>query len=129
MVKGSLTRLTSEKPWTEVKYGNRKDQMAKKKPQKQEPGERRILFPREKGQEKMSEEDIMLALNEALQKAGEPTSICFSRVSYSQSGAISAFLTKKGDASEILKTRTNILIQTAKTVDRVVVGAETLEHW
>lgn len=77
----------------------------------------------------MSEEDIMLTLNEALQKAGEPTSIRFSRVSYSQPGAISALLTEKGDAIELLKTRTNVLIRAAKTVDRAVIGAEALEHW
>ena len=95
MVKRSPTRLASEKPWTEVKYGNRKDGMAKKRLQKQKSGGRRILFLREEGQEKMSEEDIMLALNEALQKAEEATSICFSQVSYLLSGAISAFLIEK----------------------------------
>ena len=121
--------MTSEKPWTEVKYGKRKDRMAKKKPQKQESGRRRILFLREEGQEKMSEEDIMLALNEALQKAEEPTSIHFSRVSYLLLGAISAFLIEKEDASKLLKTRTKILIRAAKTVDRAVVGAEALEYW
>ena len=82
--------------------------MAKKMPQKQEPGGRRILFPREKGQEKMSEVDIMLALNEALQKVREPTSIRFSCVSYLQSGAISTLLTEKGNTSKLLKTCTNI---------------------
>lgn len=77
----------------------------------------------------MSEEDIMLALNEALQKAGKPISIRFNRVSYSQSGAISALLTEKGDATELLKTRTNILIRAAKTIDRAIIGIEALEHW
>lgn len=100
-----------------------------KKSQRQEPGGKRILFPREEAQPKMSEEDIMLALNEALQKAGEPISIRFSRVSYSQSGAISALLTEKGDATELLKICTNILIRAAKTIDRVVIGVEALEHW
>lgn len=71
----------------------------------------------------------MLALNKTLQKAGEPISIRFSRVSYSQSGAISAFLTEKEDAIELLKTRANFLIRAAKTVDRVVVRTEALEHW
>lgn len=103
--------------------------MARKKTQRQESGGRRILFPREEGQSKMFEEDIMLAFNEALQKAGEPTSIRFSRVSYLQSRAISALLTEKGDAIELLKTRTNVLIRAAKTVDGAVIGAEALEHW
>lgn len=48
---------------------------------------------------------------------------------YSQSGAISALLTEKTDAVELLKMRINVLIQAAKTVDGAVIGAEALEHW
>lgn len=118
---------SSEKPWTEVKYTNRKKSSAKKT-QRQEPGERRILFSRVQAQPKKSEEDIMLALNNALQKAGEPVSIRFSRVIYSQSGAISALLTEKADAVELLKMHTNVLVRAAKTVDGAVIGAEALEH-
>lgn len=127
VVKENPVRSPSGKAWTEVKHSNKKESMTRKS-QRQEPGGRRILFPREEAQPKMSEEDIMLALNEALQKAGEPISIRFSRVSYSQSGAISALLTEKGDATELLKTRTNILIRAAKTIDRAVIGVEALEH-
>ncbi len=71
----------------------------------------------------------MLALNEALQKAGEPATVRFSRIGYSQSGAISTLLTEKADAKELLETRRNILIRVAKTVDAAVIGAEALEHW
>lgn len=77
----------------------------------------------------MSEEDIMLALNEAFQKIDKSISICFSRVSYSQSRAISALLIKKRAATELLKTCTNIFIRVAKTVDRAVIGVEALEYW
>lgn len=66
-------RSLVEKPWTEVKYPNKKNVVAKNGVQKQEPGGKRILFPRKKVQPKSSEEDIMLALNKALQKAGELT--------------------------------------------------------
>lgn len=129
IVKGNPTRSSSEKPWTEVKYSYKKGGMAKKKTQRQEPGGRRILFPREEAKPKMSEEDIMLALDEAFQRVGEPTSVHFSRVSYSHSGAISALLGKKGDAIELLRTRTHLLIRAVKTVDRAVIGDEALEHW
>ena len=129
VVKGNPTRLPPEKPWTEVKYTNKKEGWAKEKTQRQELGGRRILFPRKEAQPKKSEEDIMLALNEALQKAGESASIRFNRVSYSQSGAISALFTEKGNAIELLKTRTNVLIRAAKAVDAAVIGVEALEHW
>ena len=128
VVKENPVCSSVEKPWTEVKYPNKKNVAAKKGVQKQEPGGRRILFPREEGQPKSSEEDIMLALNEALQKAGEPATVRFSRIGYSQSGAISALLTKKAGAKELLEMRKNILIQAAKTIDAAVIGAEALEH-
>lgn len=129
VVKDNPTRSSVEKPWTEVKYTNKKNETAKKGTHNQEPGGRRILFPRKEAQPQKSEEDIMLALNEALQKAGEPASVRVSRIGYSQSGAISALLTEKGDARELLKTRENLLIRAAKSVDTAVIGAEALEHW
>lgn len=129
VVKENPMRSSLEKPWTEVRYTNKKNVAAKKGMQKQEPGGRRILFPRKEAEPKRSEEDIMLALNEALQKAGELATARFSRIGYSQSGAISALLTEKAGAKELLETRRNILIRAAKTVDAAVIGAEALEHW
>ena len=129
VVKKNPTRLSTEKPWTEVKYINKKNVAAKKGMQKQEPGRGKILFRRDEVQPKKSEEDIMLALNKALQKAGEPTTVQFSRIGYSQSGAISTLLTEKANAKELLETCRNILIQAAKTIDVAVIGAEALEYW
>lgn len=103
--------------------------MTKKVAQNQEPGGRRILFPKQEAKPKKSEEDIILALNEALQKAGESASIRISRIGYSQSGAISALLTEKADTRELLKKHKNILIRAVQTIDVAVVGAEALEHW
>lgn len=60
---------------------------------------------------------------------GKPISICFSQVSYSQSGTISALFTEKEDTTKLLKIHTNILIQAAKMIDRAVIGIEALEHW
>ncbi len=56
-------------------------------------------------------------------------SIRFNRVRYSPSGAISALLTKKADVTKLLKTRINILIRAAKTIDQAIIDAEVLERW
>lgn len=58
----------------------------------------------------MFEKDIMLTLNEALQKAEKPTSIHFSQVSYLQTGAILALFPEKRDVIELLKSCINVLI-------------------
>ena len=59
---------TPSQPWTKVSYGNRKKgaPVAVKTEQRG----RRILFPRKSGGQLKSEADLMLALNEVLQKAG-----------------------------------------------------------
>lgn len=93
-----------------VKYTNKKNGAAKKGTQKQESGERKILFPREEAQPKRSKENIMLALNETLQKAKKLVIVWFSRVGYAQSGAILTLLTKNANAKKLLKTFRNILI-------------------
>lgn len=66
----------------------------------------------------------MLVLNEALQQAGEETSLRFIRVWYAASGAISALLSKKADAEQLLPRRSNLLIRAVKAVDPAVVGIE-----
>lgn len=74
----------------------------------------------------MSEADLMLALNEALQKAGEGLDTRFSRVRYALSGAISTLLTEKANAGLLIPRLSNLLIRTAKTA---IVGVEILEYW
>ena len=64
---------------------------------------RRILFPRVLGEQK-SEADLMLALNEALKKAGERLDTRFIRVKYAPSGAISALLTEQANAGVLLRS-------------------------
>ena len=71
----------------------------------------------------------MLALNEALQQAGEEKSIRFSRVGYAPSGAVSALLNEKADAGQLIPRRSNLLIRAVKSIDPAVVGVEILEHW
>lgn len=118
-----------EQPWTKVSYGTRKSNMKQPKStiQQKQLG-RRVLFPQSEGQEK-SEADLMLALNKALQQAGEETSIRFIRVRYSPSGAISALLSEKADAGQLLPRSSNLLIRAVKAVDPAVVGIQILEHW
>ena len=87
------------------------------------------MFPRKVSGQQMSEADIMLALNEALQKAGERLDTQFSRVRYALSGAISALFAEKGNAGLLIPRLLNLLIRAAKTVDPTVVEVEVLEHW
>lgn len=118
-----------EQPWTRVSYKSRKPPTYQSKPPKAEHQGRRILFPREISGQHKSEADLMLVLNEALQKAGETQDIRFSRVRYAPSGAISALLTEKADAGLLVPRWSNLLIRAAKSVDASVVGIEILEHW
>lgn len=71
----------------------------------------------------------MLALNEALQKAGVGSKVRFCHVRYAPSGSISALLTEQADASMLLPQQSNLLVRAAKSVDQAVIGVETLEHW
>ncbi len=123
------TQISSQ-PWTKVSYGNRKNGTHKLAASvKAEQRGRRILFPRKNGGQLKSEADLMLALNEALQKARVEAKVRFSRVRYAPSGSISALLTGKADATMLLPSRSNLLIRAAKTVDDAVVGVEVLEQW
>ena len=69
----------SNQPWTQVSYGNRKPSGSHKTTAIEEQMGRRILFPRNQEGQKKSEADLMLALNEALQKAGEESHVRFCR--------------------------------------------------
>ena len=91
---------TPTQPWTKVSYKNRK--IATTPVANSEQRGRRILFPRKSGGQLKSEADIMLALNEALQKTGIESKVRFSRVRYAPSGSISALLTEKADATMLL---------------------------
>lgn len=96
---------------------------------KVEPEKRMVIFRREPSSSQKSEADLMLALNEALQKAGIPAYTRFSRVGYSRSGAISALLTEKSNAEELISNHLNILIRTARPVEEEVIGVEALGRW
>ena len=121
---------SSSQPWTEVKYGSRKNGTPKVGTEvKFEQRGRKILFLRQNDSQLKSEADMMLALNEALQKAGIETKVRFSRVRYAPSGSISALLTEKADATMLIPSRSNLLIRAAKSVDNAIVGVEVFEQW
>lgn len=121
---------TPSQAWTKVTYNNRKNGVQKSPTLvKAEHYGRRILFPRKNGSHLKSEADLMLALNEALQKAGVESKVRFCRVRYAPSGLISALLTEKANANMLLPQRSNLLIRAAKTVDDAVIGVEVLEQW
>lgn len=117
------------KTWTEVVGKNQKRKNTTPNPPKLEPEKRRVVFRREPTSARKSEADLILMLNESLQKAGIPAYIRFSRVGYSQSGAISALLTEKANAENLVRDHSNMLIRAAKSIDEKVIGIEALERW
>ncbi len=90
---------------------------------------RRVIFRREFVSSQKSEEDLILVLNESLQKTRVPAYIRFCRVGYAQSGAISALLTEKSSAEDLIKEHSNMLIRAAKSIDKAVIWVEALERW
>lgn len=76
----------------------------------------------------MLEADLMLALNKALQRAGEGLKTHFCQVRYLPSRAVSALLTQKANAGLSIPRLSNVLIWAAKTVDAAVIEVEILEH-
>ena len=95
-VAASKPAQAPEHPWTQVVYKSRKQPATKPNVKVEDQG-RRILFPRVLGQQK-SEADLMLALNEVLQKAGKRLDTCFIRVKYTPLEAILALLTEQANA-------------------------------
>ena len=114
--------------WIKVSFENRRNGPKKPSAQSEQRG-RQVLFPRKHGSQFKSEADIVLALNEALQKAEVEPKIRFTRVKYALSGSISALLTEKADEIMLLPQRLNKLIRAAKTIDDAVIGVEVLEQW
>ncbi len=129
MAASGSPKIATEKAWTEVTGSSQRRKAKMPNTPKVEPDKRRIIFRREALSPQKSEADLMLALNESLQKAGIPAYTRFSRVGYSQSGAISALLTEKSSAEQLVNNHSNILIRAAKAVDAGVIGVEALERW
>ena len=131
-VRKSYAQIVASSPaqtWTEVIGKNQKRKSTMPNLPKLEPEKRRVIFRREPTSAQKSEADLMLTLNESLQKAGIPAYTRFSRVGYSQSGAISALLTEKSSAEILVKDHSNMLIRAAKSIDEKVIGIEALERW
>ena len=90
--------------------------------------QKRILFPQVLEEQK-SEADLMLILNEILQKVEKGLDTRFIQVNYILSRAISALLIEYTNVRVLLPRLSNLLIQTMKTVDQAVVGVEILDYW
>ena len=90
----------STQPWTKVSYGNQK--IKSLAATQVEQGGRRILFPRKGGGEFKSEADLMLILNEFLQKTGVDPKVGFSQIQYVPSGSILALLLEKANITMLL---------------------------
>lgn len=73
------------------------------------------------------EADLMLTLNELLQKASITAHTQFSRVRYLQIGVISALLMEKSSAKNLVKDYSNMLIRVAKSVNERVIRIEVLK--
>lgn len=98
-------------------------------PPKLEPEKRRVIFQHEPIFAQNSKADLILVVNESLQKAGILVYTRFSRVGYLQLRAISALLTEKSSAKNLVRNHFNILIRTAKSVNEKIIGIEALERW
>lgn len=100
-VAASKPAQASNQSWTKVSYGNRKT--GGSKPSVLGKGEyrggRRILFLWKDENQLKPEANLILALNEALQKGEVEPKVRFSRVRYAPSGSILVLLTEKADAA------------------------------
>ena len=125
----NVTQSTSNSSWTEVTSSYRKRKGKAASPPKVEPEKRRLIFRKQANSPQKSEADLMLVLNESLQRAGVPAYVRFGRVGYSQSGVISGLLTERSNAEDLIKQHSNMFIRSAKSVDEGVIGVEALERW
>lgn len=125
----SVPKIITGKTWTEVTRISRRRKADTPAKSKVEPEKRRVIFRREASSPQKLEADLMLALNESLQKTGITTYTRFSMVGYSQWGAISALLTEKFNAEQLISPHANMLIRVAKAVDAGIIGVEALERW
>lgn len=119
----------AEKGWTEVTSSSQKKKSNPVNLPRLEPEKRRVIFRREPGSPQKLEEYLMLVLNKSLQKTEIPAYIRFLRVGNVQSGAISALLTEKLSAEDLVREYSNVLIRAAKSLDKSVIGVEGLERW
>ena len=122
-------KIATEKACKEVTSSSYRQKATTPNMPKVEPEKRIIIFHQEALSPQKSEADLMLALNESLQKGGIPAFTRFSSMGYSQSGAISALFTEKSSTEQLVKNHSNIIIRVAKAVDVGVIGVKALERW
>ena len=106
----NITQSTLNNSWTKVTSGNRKRKGKTASPPKVEPEKKRLIFRKQANSPQKSEADLMLVVNESLQKVGILAYVRFSKVGYSQSGAILGLLTERSNAEDLIKQHSNTLI-------------------
>ena len=124
----SSAKNATERSQTEATNSSRKKKGNSPNPPKLKPKKRRVIFQNELASHQKSEADLMLVLNELLQKTRVSVYIQFSRVRYAQSGTILTLLTEKSSAENLVREHSNLLIRAAKSVDKGVIGVEALER-
>lgn len=89
MIAATIPAENPSQPWTKVRYRYRKN--GKTKPLTSSKVEQRgleIFFPRKNGGQLESVADLMIVLNQALQKGEVESNVQFSRIRYAPSGFI-----------------------------------------
>lgn len=125
----SSTKSGTKNIWTKVTSGNQKQKSNIPNLPKLELERRRVIFRQGPTSPEKSKVDLILVLNESLQKTGILAYTWFNRVGYLQSGAISILLIEKSNAENLVRDHSNMLIRVAKSVDKKVIGRKALEHW
>lgn len=82
MAASGLPKITTKKAWTEVTGSSRKRKATTSSTPKVEPEKKRVIFRQEALSPQKSEADLMLALNESLQKAEISAYTRFSKMRY-----------------------------------------------
>lgn len=76
----------------------------------------------------MLKADLMLVLNETLQKTGKKVNICFFQVRYVLSGVVFVLLIKKTNAGLLIPRLSNAFIQARKIIDTVIIRVKVLKY-
>lgn len=109
----AVTKLmqNSSQSWIKISYRTWKNRIYKSVLEvKVEQFGYSILFPQKNSNQFKSEADLMLALDETLQKAGVKAKVQFSRVQYISSRSILVLFIEKTATTMLISSRSNLLI-------------------
>ena len=85
------------------------------------------MFTRQEDTDRIPEKDLILELNIKIRRLKSvPKSVKTIKISYSEKGAISVFLSNKLDVNELMNKYQNRLIKIVKIVDILVTDVEII---